>query len=88
MDKQLRNTLEQIHLEIEKTTFVDEGDEAVLRELLEDIRRLLEGVEQRPEHQESIRERLAHMMDRFEESHPTLAANMGRMAEALGRIAV
>jgi len=88
MDKQLRNTLEQIHLEIEKTTFVDEGDEAVLRELLEDIRRLLEGVEQRPEHQESIRERLTHMMDRFEESHPTLAANIGRMAEALGRIAV
>lgn len=88
MDKQLRDTLEQIHQEIEKTTFVDAADEVVLRELLEDIRRLLESVEHRPEHHESIRERLAHVVDRFEETHPTLAANMGRVAEALGRIAV
>jgi hypothetical protein len=88
MDKHLRETLEQIHVEIEKTKFVDAGDEAVLRELMEDIRRLLEGAEQRSEHRESIRERLTHTIDRFEETHPTLAANMGRVAEALGRLAV
>jgi hypothetical protein len=88
MDKHLHDTLEQIHLEIEKTTFIDARDEVVLRELLEDIRRLLEGIEQPALHQESIRERLAHLMDRFEETHPTMTANMGRIAEALGRIAV
>jgi len=88
MDKHLRETLEQIHHEMEKTRFVDATDERVLRELLDDVQRLLDAVEQRAEHHESIRERLAHLMDRFEEEHPTLAANMGRLADALGRLAV
>lgn len=88
MDKQLREALEQIHYEMDRTKFVDADDERVLRELLDDVRRLLESIEQRAEHHESVRERLAHLIGRFEETHPTLTANMGRLADALGRLAV
>jgi hypothetical protein len=88
LDKQLRESLEQIHHDIEHAEFVDADDERILRELLDDIRRLLEAAERRAEHHESVRDRLAHAIDRFEETHPTLTANLGRVSDALGRLAV
>jgi hypothetical protein len=87
MDKHLRDNLEQLHHEIEKAKFVDANDERLLRELLDDIHRLLESKE-RGEQDESLTERLGHAIEQFEESHPTLTANLARLSDSLGRIAV
>ena len=88
MDKHLRENLEQLQREIEQTKFVDANDERLVRELLDDIHRLLESSEHRGEPDESLAERLGHAIERFEESHPTLTANLARLSESLGRIAV
>jgi uncharacterized protein DUF4404 len=88
MDKKLRESLEHIHREIENATFVDPGDEALVRELLDDIRNLLESKERRSEQHDSLTERLGHAIERFEESHPTLTANLARLSDSLGRAAV
>jgi len=88
MDKHLKENLEQLQREIEQAKFVDANDERLWRELLEDIRRLLESNERRGEPDESLTERLGHAIEQFEESHPTLTANLARLSEALGRIAV
>jgi hypothetical protein len=88
MDKHLRENLEQLQHEIENAKFVDENEERFLRELLDDIRRLLESKERRAEPHDSLTERLGHAMEQFEESHPTLTANLARLSESLGRIAV
>jgi hypothetical protein len=91
MDPHLRETLEQMHRELHdevaRSKFVDEHDEALLRELLEDIRRLLESAE-RGDHEEPLTDRLSRAIEQFEESHPTLTATMTRLSQALGRIAV
>ena len=88
MDKHLRENLEQLHHEIENTKFVDAKDEQLWRELLDDIRRLLESKEGGGEQHDSMAERLGTAIEQFEESHPTLAANLARLSESLGRIAV
>ena len=88
MDKHLRDNLEQLHREIETAKFVDANDERLLRELVDDIRRLLESSERGREPHETLTERLAHAIDQFEESHPTLTANLARLSASLGRIAV
>jgi hypothetical protein len=88
MDKHLRDSLEQLQRDIEQTEFVDGKDEQELRELHADIQRLLDSSERGGEQHESLAERLGHAIDRFEESHPTLTANLARLADALGRTAV
>ena len=87
--KQLRRTLERLHDEIEETKFVDANDEQLLRDLLADITRLLDAATERREaEEESIGERLSEAIQRFEKSHPTLAANIERVIDAFGRLAV
>jgi len=85
----LHETLEHLHEEIEKAKFVGPADEALLRELMDDIRELLEAAaERRGEEHESIRERLKDAVEHFADSHPTLTSNIKRLADALGRAAV
>lgn len=87
--KQLRRTLERLHEEIEETDFVDANDEKLLRELMADITRVLDAsAERREVEEESIGERLSEAIQRFEKSHPTLAANIERVIDAFGRLAV
>ena len=59
-------------------------------ELLLDLHRVLEsaGLATEADADEPVTERVAHAIENFEESHPTLTATLSRLAEALGRIAV
>ena len=84
----LRNALTQLHEEIEKTTFLDPKDEALLRELMGDIGDLLEASAAKRGGRESLGERLKDAIERFEDLHPTLTANIQRVADTLGRAAV
>ena len=91
MDKQLREHLEQLHreIEIEGDKFVDAADKKLLAELLADLHRVLDSAEARAaDDEEPLADRVAHAIETFEESHPTLTAMLARLSEALGRIAV
>jgi hypothetical protein len=91
MDKHLREHLEQLHreIEVEGGKVVDAADKALLAELLVDLQRLLDApAASEPDSDETVTERLAHAIDEFEESHPTLTATLSRLADALGRLAV
>ena len=82
----LRATLEQLHAELAKTESVDERSREALESLLRDIQTLLEQSGARPH--PSLRERLSQATRDFEESHPTLSATLGRVADALSNLGI
>ena len=82
----LRATLEQLHAELAKTESVDERSREALESLLRDIQTLLEHSGARPH--PSLRERLSQATRDFEESHPTLSATLGRVADALSNLGI
>jgi hypothetical protein len=95
-DKELRETIETLHSNLEKTPSVNDDSRELLRELLEDIAELLErsGVEspvkegcagEPPDRMESLVERLKEATLHFEVDHPHLAKAIDRVVDALGR---
>jgi predicted nucleic acid-binding Zn-ribbon protein len=85
----LRQTLEQLHDELEQTKKLDDASRAMLRDLMEDIQKLLEASdEEAAERHDSLMGRLSDAMKHFEDDHPTLVAVLGRISDSLGRLAV
>ncbi len=82
----LRERLDQLHAELAKTESVDERSREALESLLRDIQALLEQSGAQP--QPSLRERLSQATRDFEESHPTLSATLGRVADALSNLGI
>jgi ElaB/YqjD/DUF883 family membrane-anchored ribosome-binding protein len=82
----LRERLEQLHAELEKTGSVDERSREALEHLVRDIQELLEESGEPPH--PSLRERLSQATRDFEESHPTLSATLGRVADALSNLGI
>lgn len=87
-EPELRERLEQLHRELERTGSVDGGSRALLREILDDIRDLLERSEASRHTHLSLVERLGEAAREFEESHPRLAATVGRVADALANLGI
>jgi ElaB/YqjD/DUF883 family membrane-anchored ribosome-binding protein len=92
MPKQhLRETLQELHEELESTDSVDKENRELLRELMQDIRHLLEksgepsSAEQTSwqERHRSLQDRLRHSAQDFEESHPSLTMALRRVIDAL-----
>jgi hypothetical protein len=87
-ESELRRRLEELHRELESTEEVDGEARALLGEVLEDIRGLLErSAESRHTHQ-SLAKRLGDAARHFEESHPTLFALVGRVADTLSNLGI
>ena len=88
-ETQLREHLEQLHAELERTESVDAEARELLGDVLRDIGTLLERTGEAPaaSHQ-SLVDRLAETTRRFEESHPTLAAMVGRVADTLSNLGI
>ncbi len=82
----LRATLEQLHAELAKTESVDVRSREALESLLQEIQELLEqsGAPPHP----SLKERLSQARRDFQESHPTLSATLGRVADALSNLGI
>jgi hypothetical protein len=82
----LHETLEQLHDELEQTRSLDPDSRAQLEELLVEIRALLDrsGGGDHASFVERLRQATRH----FEESHPTLTAAVGRVADALANMGI
>ncbi|MDJ0850871.1 MAG: DUF4404 family protein [Myxococcota bacterium] len=82
----LREDLLRLREELDRSDSLDPDARARLAEIAADIESLLES-EESGEH-ESLADRLRSAADHFEESHPTLTAAVGRIADALSAIGI
>ncbi len=83
----LREKLEQLHDELERTKGIDESNREYLQHLMMDIQSLLKqsGVEQSRKYP-LITERLREAIKRSEDSHPTLTLAIGQVLDHLAQV--
>jgi len=87
-EQHLRQVLEQLHTELQRTDATDDRSRDLLRSVLDDIEDLLERKQKRGTQPESIIERLREAVRAFETTHPTLTDAIGGVAEALARMGI
>ena len=90
--RNLRDTLNQLHRQLEATPDIDPEMRALLAEAVQDIHAKLEGDTQREDAAEpgieSVPDRLTEAIRHFEGSHPTLAGTLGSIIDALSRMGI
>jgi hypothetical protein len=84
----LRQMLEQLHTELQRTDTVDDRSRELLRSVLGDIEDLLERKQKPGTQPESIIERLREAVRTFETSHPKLTDAIGGVAYALAKMGI
>lgn len=88
MERQhLREQLAALHQALADAESVGPEARELLRDVMEDIQRLLE-IEEREAEPEGLVERLREAVEDFEESHPTLSEAAGRVIDALARMGI
>jgi predicted transcriptional regulator len=87
-ESELRRRLEELHRELEATEEVDPEAQALLGDVMEDIRELLERSGESPHTHESLAERLVEAARHYEESHPALFAMVGRVVDTLSNLGI
>lgn len=87
-DQKLRELLEQLHQELERTDAVNEKGDELLRHLDADIRSLLKRSGAKVEADESVLERLQDTVDHFEATHPGLTAIVSEMMTILSNAGI
>jgi predicted component of type VI protein secretion system len=89
MQKQLRERLEELHAELASTESVDDRSRELIARVLDDVQALLDRAEPAAEDEpEGLVDRLRDATRHFEESHPTLAAAVGRVVDALSNLGI
>ena len=87
-DQNLRELLEKLHQELEKTEAMDEKGNEMLRHLDGDIRSLLKRSGAKAETDESTLERLQETIDHFEVTHPGLTTMLSQMMTVLSNAGI
>ena len=89
MPKQrLREDLARLKAELESSPDVDPEARELVAEISRDVEALLARSEGSSDEQESLVDRLRSAADSFEESHPSLTAAVGRIADALSALGI
>jgi hypothetical protein len=78
-DQELHDLLEKAHAQIERTETIDEKGRELLRDLDEDIRRLLDS----SENPSGVVDRLENTIQHFEVDHPVFTATLNQIMEIL-----
>ena len=89
-NQDLRELLERLHSELEKTESIDENGKEILRHLDEDIHKRLEpsGRKREKHADDSVLERLEEAIDHFEATHPTLTLTLSEMMTILSNAGI
>jgi hypothetical protein len=86
---QLNERIQELLGELEQIEAADQAARQRLTSVLSDIRAAIaEGGEETSDENESLLERLNEATRHFEESHPTLTALVGRVAESLSNLGI
>lgn len=81
--KELRDSLDHFHKELENSTSIEEKDRSRLEHLETNIRELLESDETKRD--DSIIEQLDYAVHQFEMSHPELTIAIGHLLDILSQ---
>jgi Mg2+ and Co2+ transporter CorA len=88
-DKELRNLLEQLHTEIERTENVDEKGRQLLRDLGTDINELLARTEDDlAQPHPTITQRLEDSIDHLEVANPDLTQTLAKLLSILSNAGI
>ena len=87
-EQHLRETLEQLHTELQNADTIDDRSRELLHSVLADIEELLERKQKRDIPPESTIERLREAVSAFENTHPALTTAIGRVADALAGLGI
>jgi hypothetical protein len=89
-NQNLRELLERLHNELEKTESIDEDGNEMLRHLAADIRRRLEGpgAKRQTDADDPILKRLQGTIDHFEATHPSLTLTLSEMLTILSNAGI
>lgn len=87
-DQNLREILENLQKELERTDVSDEAGRERLRHLKEDIRSLRERSGEQMETDEPMLERFQDSIDHFETSHPDLTIMISQMMTILSNAGI
>jgi len=86
---QLSERIQELLGELERVETTDEEARDRLANVLKDIREAIEERgEEASDENESLLERLNEATHHFEESHPTLTAMVGRIADSLSNLGI
>ncbi len=85
---ELLERLAELHAELERAGTVDDESRRLLATLADEIGALLESSPEGGEEHASLAERLGESVREFEESHPQLAAAVGRVADTLSNLGI
>ena len=87
--EQLKQTLRSLHDELARSRSIDPELRALLASLADDIDDVLHpAAPPRSADDESLSDRVASARQQFEESHPQLAAIIGRIADGLSQLGI
>jgi len=87
--EQLRNRIQELLDELEEGEALDEEARERLTDVLEEIRSAVDaGGDREDDDGESLVDRLNEATRQFEESHPTLTAMVGRIADSLSNLGI
>ena len=84
----LDNRIQELLDELEKKEPADQVRRDRIAHVLHDIRSMVAESEPQSDEHESLRERFDEAARQFEESHPTLTAVVGRVADALANLGI
>lgn len=86
--QKLRETLEELERELERTDVGDEPSRERLQHVIGEVRALLEESGEQGEAHRSLLDRVRDATREFEEEHPALAETIGRVAAALSNLGI
>jgi ElaB/YqjD/DUF883 family membrane-anchored ribosome-binding protein len=87
--EQLNQRIQDLLDELEQVETADPAARKHLTSVLHDIRSMIAGAgDEAPAENDSLRERLNEATRHFEESHPTLTAMVGRVADSLSNLGI
>jgi predicted component of type VI protein secretion system len=86
--QRLRDDLERLQQELERSPGVDPQARELVSEIARDVEALLNSAEGGAGETESLVDRLRSAAADFEESHPALTAVVGRIADTLAALGI
>jgi chorismate mutase len=86
--EKLRHTLDQLQSQLEEMRKLNPAVAESLQATIVEAREVLHGQPTVPVRHRSIIERLRQEVQKYEASHPSLAANLGSVIDALGQMGI
>jgi 3-methyladenine DNA glycosylase AlkD len=85
---ELHQSLSNLHLELQKMKHADAMSREILKDLMDDIKRVVEQTEDNQENQKNLVESLTESAEYFEATHPNLTALMNGLVKTLSDMGV